>query len=266
MTIPEQGSARFSVIALAGGSLEADFRRAGYSVPNKAYLPIGGELMIVRVLQALRAARAVKEIRCVTQPEALSVAPQIEGLCDAVIPPGADLIGSVIAGLTNLPNEERVLVAATDMPLLTSEAVDGFAALAASTPCDVGYGFVERNIHNRKYGDVRHTWVKLREGTFCGSGLSVLRVGAAKQIQDALRRFTDARKSPAKMASLFSPDLVLRMLFGRVSVAELEQRAHRLTGLVCRGLLCPYPEVAVNVDRASDLRQIKRLIQAQTLM
>ncbi len=250
-------SERFSVVALAGGSLEADFRRARYDVPNKAYLPIGDELMIVRVLRALKGAAGVKEIRCVTQPDALASQPQIQRLCDAVIPPGADLIGSVIAGLEGLRNDERVLVAATDMPLLTSEAVDSFADLASSTPCDVGYGFVERKIHDRKYAGVRHTWVRLREGTFCGSGFSVLRVGAAKRIQDALRRFTDARKSPAKMASLFSFGLVVRLLMGQLSVKELEQRANTLTGLTCRGLMCPYPEVAVNVDRVSDLRQIE---------
>lgn len=253
-------SVRFAVIALAGGSLEADFREAGYAVPNKAYLPIGGELMIVRVLQALKSAAAVKQIRCVTQREALASRPQIAQLCDAVIPPGADLIASVLAGLEGLGNDERVLVAATDMPLLTSKAVDAFADLASITPCDVGYGFVERTIHDSKYAGVRHTWVRLREGTFCGSGLSVLRVGAAKQIQDALRRFTDARKSPAKMASLFSFGLVARLLMGQLTVTELEQHANKLTGLTCRGLLCPYPEVAVNVDRASDLRQIERLI------
>ncbi len=250
----------FRVIALAGGSLESDFRRAGYTVPNKAYLAIGNELMINRVLQALKGAAAVKEIRCVTQREALASRPKIQPLCDAVIPPGADLIGSVIAGLEGLPNDERVLVAATDMPLLTSQAVDAFADLASTTPCDVGYGFVERKIHDSKYAGVRHTWVRLREGTFCGSGFSVLRVGATKQIQDALRRFTDARKSPAKMASLFSFGLVVRLLLGQLSVTELEQHANKLTGLTCRGLLCPYPEVAVNVDRASDLRQIERFL------
>ena len=229
-------------------------------MPNKAYLPIGGELMIARVLRALKASTGVKEIRCVTPREALASQPQIQQLCDAVIAPGADLIGSVIAGLDGLRNDERVLVAATDMPLLTSDAVDAFADLASTTPCDVGYGFVERKIHDSKYAGVRHTWVRLREGTFCGSGFSVLRVGAAKRIQDALRRFTDARKSPAKMASLFSFGLVVRLLMGLLSVKELEQHANKLTGLTCRGLMCPYPEVAVNVDRVSDLQQIERLL------
>jgi GTP:adenosylcobinamide-phosphate guanylyltransferase len=253
---------RYTVIALAGGSLEADFRRAGYTVANKAYLPIAGELMLVRVLRALKAATRIRQVRCVTQAEAIATAPAARALCDAVVPPGDDLIGSVIAGLDGCADDEHVLVCATDVPLLTPAAVDGFAALAAATPCDIGYGFVPRTIHDEHYPGVRHTWVRLREGTFCGGGISVMRAGAAKNIQEALRRFTDARKSPAKMAALFSPGLAFRLLLGNVSIAELETHANRLTGLTCRGIQCPFPEVAVNVDRLADLAQVEKLLTA----
>jgi GTP:adenosylcobinamide-phosphate guanylyltransferase len=253
-------NARFRVVALAGGSLEAGFRRAGYNLPNKAYIPINGEPMLMHVLRALRRAAAIEEIRLVTQPDALAIAPQAKQLCDTVVAPGAGLIGSVIAGLEGLSDDDRAIVCATDLPLLTAEAVDGFARLAETTFCDAGYGFVERAAHDPKYRSIRHTWVRLREGTFCGGGLSVLRVGGAKKIQGALRLFTDARKSPAKMASLLSGWLVLRLIVGGVSVSELEERASKLTGLVCRGLLCPYPEIAVNVDRIEDLRAVEKII------
>ena len=55
---------------MAGGSLESDFRQAGYDVPNKAYLRIAGELMLVRVLRALRGSSSIGEIRCVTPASA----------------------------------------------------------------------------------------------------------------------------------------------------------------------------------------------------
>ena len=189
----------FTAVALAGGSLEADFRRAGYDVPNKAYLQVAGELLLVRVLQALRGSSRVKQIRCVTQRQAMALAPEAAQLCDVVLEPGSDLIGSVLAGFAGIGADERVLVVATDMPLLTAGAADRFAEIAARTPCDVGYGFVERRSHDRKFPQVRHTWVRLREGTFCGAGISVVRAGAAAQIEVVLRRFAAARKSPARV-------------------------------------------------------------------
>jgi GTP:adenosylcobinamide-phosphate guanylyltransferase len=251
---------KFTAVALAGGALERDFRRGGYDVPNKAYLPVAGELMLVRVLRALRQAASVREIRCVTQSAAAARVAEIAQLCDAIVEPGVDLISSVIAGFAGLARDERALVVATDTPLLTARAVDRFASLAVRTPCDVGYGFVKRDSHDRSFPHVRHTWVRLREGTFCGAGISVIRAGAATQIETLLRRFAAARKSPIKLASLLSPALVLGVLLGRLRIAELERRASDLTGLVCRGILCPDPEVAVNVDRLEDLRTVEAMM------
>jgi molybdopterin-guanine dinucleotide biosynthesis protein A len=254
----------FTVVALAGGELEEDFRRAGYRAVNKAYLPVAGEVMLVRVLRALRAARAVTSIRCVTPRDAFAALPGAAGLCDALVAPGPDAVTSLLAGMAGLGDAERVLVCATDMPLISPAAIDGFAALAERTPCDIGYGFVERRAHEARFSGVRHTWVRLREGTFCGSGVSVLRVGAATAISKTLQAFMAARKSPPRLAALFSPRLVLAALLGRLSIRELERRADELTGLVCRGILCPYPELAVNVDRLSDLRTAEHLLRQTT--
>jgi len=254
--------AAFCAVALAGGSLEADFRAGGYHVPNKAYLPIAGEIMLVRVLRALRGSTWVKQVRCVTQRSALEHAAEAASLCDEVIEPGADLIASVLAGFRGLADDERVLVVATDTPLVTPGSIDRLAEAAANTPCDVGYGFVERGLHDRSYPCVRHTWVRLRDGTFCGAGVSLVRAGAAAQIESVLRKFTAARKSPARLASLFSPMLVFKVLTGRVGIAELERRANEITGLVCRGIPCPDPELAVNVDRLEDLRTVEAILRA----
>ncbi len=257
--MPADGS--FTAVALAGGTLEADFRRAGYDVPNKAYLPIGGVTMLARVLTALRGAHAVGEIRCVTQPDAFAQAFGTDrSLCDDVVAPGYDLIDSLMAGFAGVPESRMVLVAATDIPLVTGGALDAFCAQASAQPCDIGYGCVRKEAHVARYPDVRHTWVRLREGTFCGAGLSVIRAGAAGRVASILRDFAAARKSPLRLASLFSPFLVLRVALGLVGIDELERRADDITGLRCRGIPSDDPEIGVNVDRLEDLRQVERLV------
>jgi len=230
---------RFTAVALAGGSLESDFRSAGYTVANKAYLPVGKTTMLERVLRALRGSTAVGRIRCVTQPEAFEAAfGSDRSLCDDVVSPGRDLIDSLLAGFDGLAPSQMVLVAATDIPLVTSSALDAFCARAAAIECDLGYGCIRREAHAAEYPSIRHTWVRLREGTFCGGGVSVLRSGAIPRIVDLLARVIAARKSPLKLAVLFSPLLIIRLLFGQVSITELEARATRMSGLACRGILC----------------------------
>ena len=251
----------FTAVALAGGRLEADFKAAGYDVVNKAYLQIGDVTMLERVLRALRAAHDVGTIRCVTQPRAFaSTFGDDRSLCDEVIEPGTDLIDSLLAGFAGLDERQMVLVAATDIPLITGPALDTFTRQAAAIECDLGYGCVRKEAHVAKYPDVRHTWVRLREGTFCGAGLSVVRAGAAGAIASTLRDFAAARKSPLRLAALFSPFLVSRLALGLVGIAELERRAGDLTGLRCRAIPSDVPEVGVNVDRLEDLEQVRRFV------
>jgi GTP:adenosylcobinamide-phosphate guanylyltransferase len=257
--------ARYTAVALAGGELEADFKRAGISAINKAYVRIGKRLMLERVLIALRGSASIGRIRCVTPPDAFVGAFGNAGsaLCDDIVAPGRDLIDSLLGGFDGLRSDEMVVVAATDIPLVTAAALDAFVQRAVSQPCDVGYGFVRREAHMRAYPRVRHTWVRLREGTFCGAGVSVIRAGAAARIASLLRDFAAARKSPLRLASLFSPFLVVRVMLGLVSVSELERRADALSGLRCRGIACDEPELAVNVDCLEDLQTIRSIIGDQ---
>jgi GTP:adenosylcobinamide-phosphate guanylyltransferase len=255
----------FTVIALAGGTLERDFREAGYSAANKAYLPIGGTPMLERVLRAFRSSHSVGRIRVVTQPDAFAAAFGSEGaaLADDVITPGSGLIDSMLAGFAGLDEHEMTLVAATDLPLLSAAAIDMFAsrARAVQPEYDIGYGFVSRQAHLAKYPHVRHTWVPLREGVFCGGGVSVLRAGAATQAAELLRKVASLRKSPLRLAGVFSAGMLLRLPFGGVRIGELERRADELSGLRCRGLRCDEPDLAVNVDRMSDLVVVENLLK-----
>ena len=254
-----------TAIALAGGRLEPDFRAAGYDVANKAYLPVGGVTMLERVLTSLRGASAVGRIRCVTQSDAYEAAfgARGAGLCDEVVTPGDGLIESMIAGIAGLPSEGFVLVVATDIPLVRSSDVDAFAARALSTPCDVAYGFVRREPHESRFPTVRHTWVRLREGTFCGGGVSAIRAGALAGLADALRRIVAARKSPLRLAAIFSVALLVRYVFGMLGIADAERRADAITGCRCRGIACDEPELAVNVDCLDDLLTVERIVDEQ---
>jgi GTP:adenosylcobinamide-phosphate guanylyltransferase len=256
----------FTVVALAGGRLERDFRDAGYVAENKAYLPIAGLLMLERVLGAFRLATLVARIRVVTQPGAFTAAFGARGpsLCDEIIAPGDGLIDSMLAGFAGLPDDELVIVSATDIPLVTPHAVDAFAERVRSVAAtsDIGYGFVSRRAHDERYPQVRHTWVKLHEGVFCGAGVSVLRAGSVAAAADLLRRVAALRKSPLRLAMLFSPATWLRMMLGNVRVSELEQRADELSGLRCRGVLCDEPDLAVNVDRLEDLRIVEAILKS----
>jgi GTP:adenosylcobinamide-phosphate guanylyltransferase len=252
-----------TAVALAGGQLESDFVAAGYAVANKAYLPLRGVLMLERVLGSLRAAKSIDGIRCVTPRAAFDAAFGTRGsaLADEIIAPGDGLIDSLINGLAGVPSDQRVLVVATDIPLARGEHYDAFASRTAGGKWDVSYGYVRRDAHMAKYPAVRHTWARLREGTMCGSGVTVIRAGSMVGLAALLRRIAAARKSPLRLAGIFSPALVFRYVFRSLTLANVEQRARELSGLRCRGVDCEHPELAVNVDRLSDVGEVERILK-----
>lgn len=251
-----------TAVALAGGRLERDFIAAGHAGANKAYVTVHGTLMLERVLRSLRGAASVDRIRCVTQRSAFASAFGARGgeLADEIVEPGDGLIDSLMAGLRGLPDEKLVLVVATDIPLALAGHYDAFAARAADGAWDVSYGYVRREAHEAKYPAVRHTWARLRDGTLCGSGVSVIRAGAMHGLAATLRRIAAARKSPLRLAAIFSPGLVVRYIVGALTLPAVEQRACALSGLRCRGVACADPELAVNVDRESDLQDVERIL------
>jgi hypothetical protein len=79
-----------------------------------------------------------------------------------------------------------------------------------------------------------------------------------------LRRVAALRKSPLRLAGVFSPGLLIRLPFGGVGVAEVERRADELSGLRCRGVRCDEPDLAVNVDRIADLRVVEEILRNES--
>jgi hypothetical protein len=61
------------------------------------------------------------------------------------------------------------------------------------------------------------------------------------------------RKNPLALGSLLGLPIILKYLFGRLSIADVEKRAWDKLALVGRGVIVPYAEIGVDVDKPSDL-------------
>ena len=244
-------------IVLAGGPLD-DIARLQPGVPNKAFVPIGGVTLAGRVLRALRGAREIGRI-VVVAPPSLAGHPDLAN-ADELRPDGVRISESLRSGLAGFAPDEGLLVVASDMPVLTPEAVDDFVARLRALDADVVYGCVERNAHLRRFPDVPHTWARMRDGTYCGGGIVGIKPRALPLLERFIERLGAARKHPFRLASLFGWDMLARFAVGRLSIAAAEARASKILGAPVRALVSPYPETAVNVDRVSDVALAERLV------
>ena len=244
-------------VVLAGGPHDAVAALAP-GTPNKSFVPVGGKTLVERTLAALRATPGVGTIVAVAPPathgwHALALADELRA-------DGPTMTASLRSGLHARAPDRLVLICASDLPILSRAAIEEFIASAERANADLVYACVERATHRAQYPDVPHTWARLRDGTYCGGGIVALRPRVLPALEGLLGRLGSARKNPLRLAAIFGPRVLARYALGRLRVGDAEVRATQLLGAPVAAAICTHPEIAVNVDRPSDVALAARLI------
>ncbi len=248
---------KIDAVVLAGGPQD-DVALLQPGAPNKAFVEIGDVTLVGRVLGALRGCASVGRIVVVAPPS--MKAHRDLAIADELRPDGVRIIESLRNGLAGFQEDVAVLIAASDLPVLTEPAVENFVSGVKALDADVVYGCVERQVHLQRFPEIPHTWARMHDGTFCGGGIVAIKPRSLPMLERFIERLGAARKQPFKLASLFGWDLLARFAVGRLTIAQAEARAAKLLHAPVRALVSPYPETAVNVDRPSDVALARRLV------
>ncbi len=243
-----------TAVVLAGRPNAGPLRAVG-AAPWEGLVEIAGRPMVSYVVEALQQAAGVGRVVVVAPPEVAAVVQGVE-----VAPPGGSLVESLRHGLA-VAGEGPVLVAGSDLPLLRAEMVERFLAACQASGAAVCYPIVARDTCLERFPDARRTFVRLREGVFTGGNLFYLAPEAFQPVLRLLDRFYAARKSPLRLARLLGPGVLLRFVTGRLSVADVERRFGQLAGCAGRAIVCPDPEVGMDVDKPEDCRVVERRLR-----
>jgi hypothetical protein len=173
------------------------------------------------------------------------------------------MIESLRRGLAGFAPDAALLVVASDLPMLTTVALDEVLDALAARDLDIAYSCVSRPDHERHFAHVPHTWARMREGQFCGGGVSAIKPRALDRLGNVLDALGAARKAPLRLAAIFGWDVLARFAVGRLSIADAERRASTIIGAPVGAIRCTHPEIAVNVDRPSDVALAEALLAAE---
>jgi len=248
----------FTAVLLAGGPRDA-VCDGSPAAPNKAFVQIAGVSLARRTLEALRSTPLVGDVIAVAplgEPAGTELAGANEMRSD-----GPTMSQSLRSGLAGLPPDELVLVAASDLPILSRAAIEEFLETAARSGADLVYACVERGRHEARFPGVPHTWARLRDGTYCGGGLVAMRPRVQPGLERVLGRLGVARKNPLRLARIFGYDVLLKYATRQLRIADLERRASTLLGAPVAAAVSTYPEIAVNVDRPSDIALAEAILR-----
>jgi molybdopterin-guanine dinucleotide biosynthesis protein A len=233
--------ARPTAIVLAGGRPDP---RLAPGLPSKAFLAIGGRPLVSRAIEALRGCAAIQRVLIVGPVEALEA---LLGSGYEIVPEQASLMDNIGAAAARLEHGGLVLTVASDLPLITAEALTGFLD-RCQDGADFYYPIVPQAAVERRFPTARKTYVTVTDGTFCGGSVLLFDSAIVDRIRPFVEQVISARKKPWLLAQLFGWPTVMKFASRRLSIAEMEARAHQVTGIRGRTVVLDGPELALDVD------------------
>ena len=247
------------VVVTAGGIPQPDELLYPYTQGNpKALLKIAGKPMVQWVLDALSGAAKVEQVVLIGLTEESGVT------CTkplSFIPNKNSMIENILGGINKLleinPSASRVMMVSSDIPAITSEMLDWEVETTLQSDVDLCYTVVKREVVEARYPGSRRTFVKLKDVEVCGGDLNVLHTSVVSMNPEIWERLVATRKNPVKQAAIIGFDTLFLMMFRTLT---LEAAVNKVTGhlhMTGRAVVCPYAEIAMDVDKPNQLEMMR---------
>lgn len=226
-----------------------------------ALIPIGKRYMVEYVVDALQDSSYIEEIILAGPIQELAkIYAQFAGI--KLVANGATAVESFLKAFQLVsPETQQVLLVTGDIPLLTTEAVEHFLCTCGTMEGDLFYSIVSREVNEEKYPGVKRTYVHLKEGVFTGGNLILLNPAIVAQCIKEAEELVRLRKKPLSLASYVGWKLMLTYVLRRLSLKDIEKGVSNLLGGIKGvGVISPYPEIGIDVDKPSDLVLVRKTL------
>lgn len=242
-----------TAVVLAGGQSKPELV-AATGVTNRALLQIEGETMLTRVVRALRESGVIGQIVVVgnlTPPEG----------CQA-LPDTGDFVENVLQAASFVPEEKYILYATADIPFLTPPAVKDFVMRGLQSGADMCYPIIPLELCCQRFPDMPRTALSLREGTFTGGNLLLIRAGTVRKQADLMRQAFAFRKSVWALGKILGAGIIIRVILARLispgllSIEHIKRRVQRLMNATAQEIITEYAEIGVDIDKVEHLQKL----------
>ncbi len=244
-------------VILAGGKIDPENELFTESKGRpKSMISVGGKPMIQWVIDAAARAKPVERIVIVgldaistlSSEKPVTHIPDHGGIFE-------NLAAAVALILEEVPGSEYFLSISADIPLVTPEIIETVIARSHEPGIDVFYNVVEKKVMETAFPGVKRTYMKFRDGRFCGADMHVMGTKAIQKLIDL--GFVQFRKHPFKLMKRVGFDSVLRMLFFPPTLATAGKVVSRRSGIIGYPVACQYPEIAMDIDTLQHLRIVR---------
>lgn len=226
-------------------------------VASRALIEVGSRPMVARVADAVRGSPRVAGVAVLGLPAgSVALPPEVIQL-----PAAGDLMDNLTAGLRfwaeRQPADQRLFILGADTPLITPEIVTWFLDACQPADRDIYYGIVRRETVMAHFPDAHRSWLRTRDGRYCGADLFLAHIPTVLAHETWLRSLTARRKHVLAELRMVGWGWVVRLLLGQIRLWELRAAVERLLALRAGIVVLPFADIAMDVDKASDLAAVR---------
>jgi len=248
----------FNAVVLAGGGKPEPLTEQE-GVSNKAFIKLQKKPIIAYILDALHDASSIDRIMVVGPQEELEELNRDRSFFEIVAEQGS-MLENLAAGFELIDPEKPCLVVTGDIPLINAAVIEQFLELCTPFEHDLYYPVLTREACLERFPETERTYVRLKEGHVTGGNIGLVRPAWFLDNKARLEMFISYRKKPLKLLKVLPLSLGIKYLFKTLSVKDLEYQLSRLLSFQAKAVFCDCVEIAVDVDKISDLEMVKKII------
>lgn len=246
------------VVVLAGARNDGKLKDYT-SEKHEALIKIKNRPMIDYVIEAVQNAQKTDRIIVVGPSKDLVAYNDSDVI---LLEAHGSFLDNIRKGLTKTGSGEYVLIVTSDIPLITSDVIDEFISSCSPKEADIFYPIIPREKNNSSFPEIERTYVRLSEGTYTGGNIVIINSEVFQKALPILEKIISLRKKPFKLIRLLGIKFIFKYIIGFLSITDVEERASEIIGYKGLSKIVEHPEVGFDVDKPSDLQQIRKMMKA----
>jgi GTP:adenosylcobinamide-phosphate guanylyltransferase len=247
------------VVVTAGGIPRPDEPLYSYTHGKpKALLDVAGKPMVQWVLNALESAKQADNVVLIglTAESGVTCAKPLVFISNQ-----ASMIENISVGVKKVveinPSARRVLLVSSDIPAITANMVDWEVETTLETEVDLCYNVVKREVIEARYPGSKRTFTRLKGVQVCGADMNVISTSVVSMDPAIWERLVASRKNPLKQAAIIGFDTLILAMLRIITLDEALKKATSRLNMTGRVIICPFAEVAMDVDKPNQLELIR---------
>jgi len=251
----------YAIITAGGVLKEGDALYDVTGEGQKVLLEIAGKPILQWVLDAVSQSQTIEQIVIVGLSEVNSVK------CRQPITnleAHGSLLENIESGINKVqeidPHAQKMILISGDLPGISGEMIDWMADFAAKSDNEFLYPLIERSLMEYVFPGAKRTYVRLREGEFCGGDLMGISASMVKTKDLQGRKLVESRKNPLKQAWILGLDMCLRLAVGRLSLARDVPIICRRLGITGKAVISPFAEIAMDIDKPQHISVMEKYL------